>query len=403
MIPKLPQYGCHQCGTSFEPVILDEGSSLVCPTCEKHLVCYGADYINKVIALSATSLLLFIYLFCFSFISIDFKGLSNHIYLLDTVKNLFKFHYSLVAIIFSVNVIFLPLAYCLSTFILFIRIKQNKLKKRHKPLCHFIFIAKEWLMADVFLVGVLVSMVKMGDIGKVHLSLGFYVFCLLIICMVFLCATISKLNTWVYFYPALVPEIKETQLCSGCQFVKERRKPCFCCGANKPETNSLTASWVYLITAVLCYVPANLLPIMTTIAPQQKLNSTILGGVSILWDMHSYWVAIVILIASFVIPLAKITILAIILWQIQKKQKLDKNIVKQQSLLFNVTHFIGRWSFIDVFVVALLSALVQLKSLAVIEPGAALIPFTAVVILTMLSAQSFDSKAIWRNIKSHHD
>lgn len=395
---KLPCYGCYQCGAKFESLTLNEGSGLVCSVCGKHLVCHEVDYINKVIALSTTSLLLFIYLFSCSFISIDFKGLSNQIYLLDTVKNLFNFHYPLVAIVFSLNVIFLPLAYCIASLILFIRIKQKRLRLRHRRLCHFIFIAKDWLMADVFLVGVLVSMVKMGELGKVHLNLGFYIFFLLIICMVILCVTITKLNTWVYFYPVLVQEIQEKELCSGCHFLKDLKKPCCCCGSNKHAADSLTASWVYLVTAVICYVPANVLPIMITIAPQQKLNSTILGGVSILWELHSYWIAVVILLASIVIPLAKMIILAVIYWETQRKKKLDKKIVKQQTLLFNITHFIGRWSFIDVFVVALLSALVQLKSIAVIEPGAALIPFTAVVIFTMLSAQSFDSKVMWRDM-----
>ncbi|MCY4043623.1 MAG: paraquat-inducible protein A [Cellvibrionales bacterium] len=377
---------------------------MICSRCGKHLLCHAGNYINKVIALSATSLILFVYLFSFTFISIEFKGLSNQIYLLDTVKNLFYFHYPLVALIFSISVIFLPLAFCLSSLILFIRIKHNRLKRRHKWLCHFIFMAKHWLMADVFLVGVLVSMVKMGDIGDVHLSVGFYLFFLLIVCMVYLSVTISKLSTWIHFFSDNPLSLSHPSLCKGCHFLKEEGKACNCCGKKTPDLpNNVTTSWVFLVTALLCYLPANVLPIMITIAPQQKLNSTILGGISVLWDMHSYWVAIIILVASIIIPIAKIAILAVIFWETQKQKKLDKKIVKQQTLLFNITQFIGRWSFIDVFVVALLSALVQLKSLAVIEPGSALIPFTAVVILTMLSARSFDSRVIWRNMHLDHD
>jgi paraquat-inducible protein A len=159
---------------------------------------------------------------------------------------------------------------------------------------------------------------------------------------------------------------------------------------------SLSRSWAFLVAAVLLYVPANLLPIMhlTTLGSTQ--SDTILSGVVFLL-LHDMWpLALIVFVASIVVPVLKIAILAYLLLSVQLKsawRPLDR------ARLYRFTEFVGRWSMVDVFVVTVLVALVHLGQLANVAAGAGAIFFAAVVILTMLSAAAFDPRLIWDNVE----
>jgi paraquat-inducible protein A len=158
---------------------------------------------------------------------------------------------------------------------------------------------------------------------------------------------------------------------------------------------SLQRTLAIVFTAMLFYIPANLYPIMNTTLFGSAEGATILGGVILFFDMGSYFVAIVIFIASVIIPISK---MIAILWLCYSAS--TKRDIKQQELtrMYQVTEFIGKWSMIDVFVVAILVALVQITGIMSIHPGIAAQAFAAVVILTMVSAQQFDIRLIWDNI-----
>ena len=156
--------------------------------------------------------------------------------------------------------------------------------------------------------------------------------------------------------------------------------------------HSLQRTVALLIAAVVLYVPANLLPIMTTDQFGRSLDSTIIGGVVLLWNMGSYPIALVILIASVLVPIGKILTVAALCWTIGRHQPVSP---RQRMTLYRITEFIGKWSMVDVFVVAILVALIQIAGIIVIRPGGAALAFAGVVILTMLAAESFDPRLIW--------
>ena len=108
-------------------------------------------------------------------------------------------------------------------------------------------------------------------------------------------------------------------------------------------------------------------------------------------------IAMVVLVASLVVPIVKLLILIYLTWSVHKKHQ---RYARQRMMLFRVTEFVGRWSMVDVYVVTLLTASVQLGFVGVVEPGPALLPFAAVVILTMLAADTFDSRLIWDQVES---
>ena len=154
---------------------------------------------------------------------------------------------------------------------------------------------------------------------------------------------------------------------------------------------SFQQSLAYLITAMILFIPANFYPMLSTNTMGEKTTNTIIGGIIVLWEHGSYPIAIIILVASVFVPILKFILISYLLISSKyghQTQKVDK------QKLFYITEIIGPWSMIDVFVVAILAALVQL-SLVQIEPGPATTAFAAMVFFTLMSAWSFDTRLIW--------
>jgi len=169
--------------------------------------------------------------------------------------------------------------------------------------------------------------------------------------------------------------------CLRCHTRLQLRKP-----------HSLQRTWAFLITAILLYIPANIQPIMKTRLLGQEELSTIIGGVVLLWEMGSYPIALVIFIASVIVPLGKMLALV---WLCLSVSGNHRRWPRQRTLTYRITELVGRWSMVDVFVVAVLVALIQLGELMSIYPGGAALAFAGVVIFTMLAANCFDPRLIW--------
>jgi paraquat-inducible protein A len=155
---------------------------------------------------------------------------------------------------------------------------------------------------------------------------------------------------------------------------------------------SLQKVWAWWLVGLGCYIPANLYPMLETRTLVSSQSDTIVGGAIDLASHGNLGVAIIILIASVLIPVGKFVIVAGLAIGVRHGPQISDH---RRHLLYEVVEYIGRWSMIDVFVVAILSSLVQLQALATITPGWASLFFALSVIFTMLSAQSFDSRLIW--------
>jgi paraquat-inducible protein A len=195
--------------------------------------------------------------------------------------------------------------------------------------------------------------------------------------------------------------------CHSCGLVSRylpgrRRLRCPRCNAtlHRRIPRSLSRSWAFLIAAMLLYVPANALPIMHLTSLGKTQSDTILSGVSFLL-LHGMWpLALIVFIASILVPVLKIAILVYLLVSVQLRspsRPLDR------TRLYRFTEFVGRWSMVDVFVVTVLVALVHLGQLAQIEAGPGAVFFAAVVVLTMLAAKTFDPRLIWDNVSDEHE
>ncbi len=156
--------------------------------------------------------------------------------------------------------------------------------------------------------------------------------------------------------------------------------------------DSIQRTWAYLIGAAVCYIPANLLPVLSTTTAGGADSDTILQGVVLLWSPTGWPLSIIVLVASIMIPSAKILALAYLLITTQRGS-IKNN--AQRVRLYRMVEFIGRWSMVDVFVDTFTAALIQLQPLMSVEPGPGLLFFAAVVVLTMLAVESFDPRLIW--------
>jgi len=157
---------------------------------------------------------------------------------------------------------------------------------------------------------------------------------------------------------------------------------------------SLQRSWAFLLTALVLYVPANVLPIMTTHQLGKETYNTIAGGVVMLWEHGSWFIAAIILVASLLVPIAKFmalfTLCASEQFRIFRKPK-------SKTFIFRATEFVGRWSMVDVFVVAFLASLIQMGNLMSVYPGPAALAFAGMVVFSMLAANSIDPKLFWND------
>lgn len=169
---------------------------------------------------------------------------------------------------------------------------------------------------------------------------------------------------------------------------------CQLCGrrvfSRKPQ--SIQRTLALLFTACILYIPANVLPIMETIQLGRQTSSTIVGGAITLWEHGSYPIAIIILIASVVVPVLKISAVFSLCWMVANKRQYP---LSQLHKVYGYAELIGKWSMVDIFVVALLVALVQLGNLMSIRPGPGALAFSGVVMFTMLAARAFDPRLIW--------
>ena len=196
-------------------------------------------------------------------------------------------------------------------------------------------------------------------------------------------------------------EIDEDKLirCPVCDAVnidKGKKNACRRCGSAIYHHRSFSTekSWAYLITAMIAYIPANLYPMLVTSAFGTKDESTIIGGVVMLWEHGSYPVAAIIFFASIVIPVLKFLILIYLLISVKYPIGKDKKVNKHK--LYYITEVIGPWSMIDVFVVAILAALIHLSSVEILA-GTAATAFAISVFFTLLAAHAFDETLIKEN------
>jgi len=188
---------------------------------------------------------------------------------------------------------------------------------------------------------------------------------------------------------------------------------CWRCGdAVHPRIpRSLEKTSAYLAAAAILYVPANVLPVMHSSSLLGEQDDTILSGVVYLLHSGSWPLALLVFVASILVPLLKILALGVLLWMSARRSRGHTlararlyrlvEFIGRWSRLYRLVEFIGRWSLLDIYAVTMLVALVRMGSVASVLPGPGALAFAGVVVLTLIAAESFDPRAIWDPVDTH--
>lgn len=406
-------YVCPHCDWVTSVSVTTEESSptqIRCERCGHRITHQTAHQATTLKWYALSAMLMLVMSMLYSFLGFSAKGVEHRIRFTDTIEVLLTNHFVALGILLSLLLI-LPVIYLLLAMYVASAIERKRTFPALKLSLRMLWGIEPWLMMDVFLVGILVALIKLHSMAHVEFGLSFWPFCLFVVLLI---KTLLLCDS-VWLWDSLFPQPTPASLHSG--VAREQGfAVCQCCGAVShglqgycPRCSTHVESRTkghqqktvaLLIASCVMFIPANWFPIMDTAFLGSSHGSTIIGGVILLWATGSYPIALVVFIASVVVPIFKILLLSWLCWQSRHQQARS---AKQLQHFYFFTELIGRWSMIDIFVVAILTALVQLGSLMRIIPGPAIIAFASVVVLTMLAAQSFDPRSFWDNPRSLRD
>ncbi|EMH9442249.1 membrane integrity-associated transporter subunit PqiA [Proteus mirabilis] len=402
---------CPQCDLVVSVPELAQGTKATCPRCHTLLTARWRQPFYQPVALAISALFMLLMACQFTFVSMEVAGITNNITLMQIPNVMFSENYVELGAFFLLFVQVVP-AFCMIAILLLCT--PIKLPRKLQIwLSRILFQLKSWCMAEIFLAGILVSFVKLmayGDIGLGLSFLPYVLYCLLQI-RAFQCLDRHTLWEKLESRPAY-PKIESgktglkqgVRLCRSCTAILPADQyECSRCEvkgyARKPH--SLQWTLYFLITSLILYIPANLLPIMVTESLGNNLYSTIMAGVILLWEDGSYPVAMVIFIASIMVPSLKMVAIGWLCWDAHKAK--GKRDPARMHFLYEVVEYVGRWSMIDVFVIAVLASLVRMGRLMSIYPDFGVVLFALVVVLTMFSAMMFDPRLTWDKCTADDD
>jgi paraquat-inducible protein A len=300
-----------------------------------------------------------------------------------------------------------PLAWLLSVTYVFLPLRLGRVPWGVARVFRITELLRPWAMMEVYLLGVLVAYVKLSALARLELGTALFAFGGLIVVMIAAEAALEPQEIW----RRLGPQASARQLgrqpgralvsCHNCDqlavmrpLVARARAQCPRCGAvlHRRKPNSIARTWALVLTAAILYVPANVLPVMTVIYFGRGEPNTILSGVKELIQAGMWPVALLVFFASITVPVLKLLGLTFLLITVQRRSTWR---LRDRGLMYRIIEQVGRWSMVDIFMISILVALVNLGAIATIAPGVGAICFAAVVITTMFASMSFDPRLIW--------
>lgn len=405
-----PLISCEHCANIFRRHELQPGETASCSRCGTILWRYSRISLSGWLALTLAALITFVVANGYPVIQMSVRGMTREASLLDAVVMTWQQGYVATALMTGLAGFMLPLAQlCLLTWVL-VPLAAGREPRGLRPAMRLLGMLRPWCMVPVFLLGVVVSVVKLAGMARVGPAPGLFAFGALTVLLTML-DRLSPHAIWRHaeqqeVVPVYVPRPGPGQVLAGCHVcgqVQAMGRPdgghaddarCVRCHAamHHRKPNSLGRTWALLLAASVLYVPANVLPIMNIGSILGDSGHTILGGVVELWETGSWDIALIVFVASVVVPITKILALVVLACAVQWGS--DANL-RQRTRLYEMIEFIGQWSMLDVFVVILLSALAHFRGILEISAGPAAGAFGLVVILTMLAAMSFDPRLAW--------
>ncbi|MGS1108476.1 paraquat-inducible protein A [Achromobacter anxifer] len=404
-----PLIECEHCASIYRRHQLEPGETANCARCGATLWRYSGLTLSNWLALAISALIVFGVANAYPVASMAVQGMTQQASLLDAIAITWRQDHWVVAIMTGMAGFALPLLQLTVLLWVLGPLSRGREPAGFRAAMRLLGVLRPWCMIPVFLLGVLVAVVKLAGMAAVAPGIGLGAFGLLTILLTML-GRLSPHVLWRYaetvgVVPVHVPQAGPDSVLAGCHVCgqvqalpraadPEEEHHCVRCEAQvhyrKPD--HLARTWALLLAAVVFYIPANVLPVMQVRSVLGDSAHTILGGVVELWEMGSWDIALIVFIASVAVPLTKL--LALILLLLTEQWRSTTNL-RPRTRLYQMVEFIGQWSMLDVFVVILLAALADFQGLMEISAGAGAAAFGVTVILTMLSAMSFDLRRSW--------
>ncbi len=406
---RQPLIECEHCASIYRRHQLEPGETANCARCGATLWRYSGLTLSNWLALAISALIIFGVANAYPVASMSVQGMVQQASLLDAIAITWRQGHYVVALMTGLAGFALPLLQLAVLLWVLVPLSRGAEPAGFHGAMRLLGLLRPWCMVPVFLLGVLVAVVKLAGMAAVSPGIGLAAFGVLTILLTML-GRLTPHVLWRYaesaeVVPVHIPETGPDVVLTGCHVCgqvqalpregdPEEEHHCVRCHAvvhyRKPD--HLARTWALLLAAVVFYIPANVLPVMKVSSVLGDSAHTILGGVVELWNMGSWDIALIVFIASVAVPLTKL--LALILLLLTEQWRSTTNL-RPRTRLYEMVEFIGQWSMLDVFVVILLAALADFQGLMEISAGGGAAAFGVVVILTMLSAMSFDLRRSW--------
>ncbi|SAL25029.1 PqiA family integral membrane protein [Caballeronia cordobensis] len=409
--PARALIACHECDLMQRESDVPPGGMLRCCRCRAVLYRRRGRGFDRALAYALAACALWVISNAFPIVGLAVNGDLVETTLIGAVRVLYRDGMWPLAGLIFITTILMPALQSLGMVWLLLPLHLNRRPWRADAVFRVLRIARNWGMTEVLMLGLLVALVKLAHIAAVVTGPALWSLAALMLLLVAAASAFDERAMWMRIekappgMPADTPLAGRTAAASGICVCHDcglstrgvQRHAHLCCprcGARlhlrKPA--SLSRTWAYLISAAILYVPANLLPVMNTSSLFGAQKDTIMSGVAYLWQSGSWPLAIIVFIASIAVPMLKILAIGYLATTANLRMT-QQNV--QRARIYRVVELVGRWSMLDIYVIAVLVALVQFSAMATIEAGPASIAFGAVVVLTMFAAMSFDPRLIW--------
>ncbi len=393
----------------------EDGAALCC-RCEavlrKRRRMKPAKSIEHMLALVVTGIVLFVIANAFPIVSLRVGENEMATTLFASVRYLSTHDMLILAGLVFVTGFGAPLVQLCGLLYILLPLYFNRISVYAPRVYHLVRFVSLWSMPEVLMLGILVSVVKLSAMATVIPGIALWTFGLLIFIVAAILVELDTETLWKQISPK-IRSLKQQSFnqnvqlinCHACHLLtpvvqQQQRHQTRCprCSAvlhvRKPESPARCTA--LLLAAFVMYIPANLLPVMVITSLGKTESDTIMSGVISLATSGDWPLALVVFIASIVVPSLKLLILSMLLLTVRFKARW---MPKERTRLYRLTEVIGRWSMVDIFVDTLMASLIQIQGLMVIEVGAGAVAFGSVVVLTMLAAMAFDPRLIWDNLE----
>lgn len=398
------------------------GYSVSCPRCGKKLRKRKKDSVVRTFVLSMTGLLLYLPAVLLPLMTFKSLGFSDSTNVIESIVNFYINDYYFVSLMVFLSALIFPFLLLTMMFV----ITFNLLRGRYPPYLRTLFRnylhLEEWAMIEVYLLGIMITIIKMVDNSEIVYQPGIFCFVSLVLLSLATSTTIDKEHFWRLIETNGSPNNRDTvklspdsphqtttgfttgfqqkltpcHTCTKVLSTSFEEKNCPRCGSKVHSRipGSVGKTWALVITSMILIVPANLLPIMEVDFLGVPDRSTILDGIIYFFQHGSFFIGLVIFTASILVPSFKVIGLSILLLSTRPSAA---KYLKNKTIVYRAIAFIGRWSMLDIFVIALLTALVDFGFFTSIYAAPAATYFCFVVASTMFATITFDPRIMWDN------